>query len=284
MSARANQEKPLTKEEVNPLCQSRFKPRSIDTAKKVHLPRLQHKNANHQYILIGDSMFERYLTTGSGKSLNPYDENELQKNTEPKDLWMKYHRMKAINLGVGGDNISNVLYRMFNVNCIGSCPEKPKKIVIWVGTNDIEYYKDDVVLNGILNLVDKVKSAYKKDIGTVPEIGVVGLLPRFSRSKKITVSDLNRSIQNLNYSLALHAKETKEFEFLDVYFDFYDDYKIKTEYYDDHVHLNNEGYQVFDKKFFTFLTGMPYTETSQSDEDTSESTTKLETETENKSS
>jgi lysophospholipase L1-like esterase len=270
-STRANQENTLSKEAVNPLCQSRFKPRSIDTAKKLHLPRLQHKNAKHQYILIGDTMFERYLTTGSGKPLRPNDDTVIQDNNEQKDLWLKYHRMKAMNLGVGGDNIPNVLHRMFNINCIGSCPEKPKKIVIWVGTYDIEHYQDDVVFDGILSLVNKVKSTYQKDIGEVPSIGVVGLLPRFSRSKKITVSDLNRSIQNLNYSLGLHAKETNEFDFLDVYFDFYDDYKIKTEYYEDYAHMNAEGYQVFDKKFFTFLTGMPYSDASKFEKDYSKS-------------
>jgi lysophospholipase L1-like esterase len=266
MSTVANRGKTLTKEEVNPLCQSSFKQRSIDSAKKVHLPRLQHKSANHQYILIGDSMFERYLTTGSGKSDNPVNADAVQDNYEPKNLWSKYHRLRTMNMGVGGDSISNVLYRMFDLNCIGNCPSNPKKIVIWVGSNDIERYTDDVVFNGILNLVSKIKSAYMNDLGKTPEIGVVSLLPRFSRSKKITVSDLNRSIQNLNYSLALHAKETKEFDFLDVYFDFYDDYKIKTDYYDDHIHLNNQGYQVFDKKFFTYLTGMPYSEVSKYDD------------------
>lgn len=246
----------LNKEELNPLFRPRFKARSVDSTRDLHLPRLQDRRAKYKYVLIGDSMFERYLTTGSGK-LDPgvRHRDEHDNPNEPNvDLWKKYHNMKAINLGVGGDGISEIQHRLFSMRSIMSWPEKPNKIVVWVGTNDVTRYDEDVVFDGLVHLVESIRDCYVKTSKFTPEIGIVSILPRFVRSDKISVSDLNRSIQRLNYKLAKYAQTQDHCDFLDVYFDFYDHNKILSEYFDDHIHMNNRGYRVFDKKFHDFLT------------------------------
>ena len=37
---------PQMKEQINPLYRPRFKQHSVDSANKIHIPRLTHKNAN----------------------------------------------------------------------------------------------------------------------------------------------------------------------------------------------------------------------------------------------
>lgn len=248
----------INKEELNPLFRGRFKPRSVDSTKQTHLPRLQHKSAKYRYVLLGDSMIERYLTTGAGK-IDPGDrrrnnDEAVEGNVEPVDMWQKYHNMKAINLGVGGDGVSEVMHRVFGMNSIYSWPENPEKIVIWIGANDIERYTEEIVFDGIVNLVNKIQDCYKKELKYTAEVGIVSVLPRFTRSTKISVSDLNRSIQRLNYQLAKFAQERDDVDFLDIYFDFYENYKIMNEFFDGPVHLNNAGYQRMDDKFNSFLT------------------------------
>jgi lysophospholipase L1-like esterase len=247
---------PQIKSNVNPLYQPRYRERSVQSA-NMHINRLNHKNADYKYVLIGDSMFERYLSSGSGKSFNDNDE-EVQNDNEV-NLWEKYHKMNAVNLGVAGDGVSEILHRLYKLNIIGMLPKKPERIVVWVGANDIDRYTEDVVFDGIVNLVDRIKTSYIKDLDFDPRIGVVSLLPKFPRknrdgSKGMSVSDLNRSIQRLNYKLAKHAQDTKLFDFLDVYYEYYQNYKIVTDLYQDGTHLNNQGYQHFDKKFQQFLT------------------------------
>lgn len=264
----------INKEELNPLFKARFKPRSVDSTKQTHLPRLQHKNANFKYVLLGDSMLERYLTVGAGK-VDPNnrrrrnnDDEEVDGNEEPVDMWEKYHNMKVINLGVGGDGVSEVMHRVFNMNSIYSWPDKPEKIVIWVGTNDIERYNEEIVFDGIVNLVNKIQECYKKGLKHSPEVGIISILPRFTRSPKISVSDLNRSIQRLNYKLGKFAESQTDVDFLDIYFDFYEKYKILNEYFDGPVHINNLGYQKIDQKFNDFLTtrkNPPVTKTNKKD-------------------
>lgn len=238
------------KSEVNPLMRPRYKDRSVDSAKQVHIPRLTHKKADYKYVFLGDSNWERYLSTGAGKEYDS-DQNKYVTKEDRENLWHKYHQMGAINLGVGGDGISEVLHRLFKLNVIDHLPSDPIKLVIWVGTNDIERYKEDVVYDGIINLVTKIQDSYKSIHKNI-NIGVVGLLPRFSRSKKISISSLNYSIQRLNYMLA-KSSEQYNYEFLDTYFKYYDERRILDQYFEDHVHMNYDGYKVFDKELVKFL-------------------------------
>jgi len=238
------------KSTVNPLFNPRYKPRSVQSAKDVHIPRLTHKNADFKYIFIGDSNWERYMSTGAGKEFDKETDKFVDVG-QKANLWHKYHQMKAINLGVEGDGISEVLHRLFKLNVAEYLPTEPTKIVLWVGTNDIERYTEDIVYDGMLNLVKKIQDSYhsiKKNVS----LAVVSILPRFSRNKKISVSDLNRSIQRLNYMLATAAPKNG-FEFLDVYFKFYDNRRILNDYFEDHVHLNYDGYTIFDAELHKFL-------------------------------
>ncbi|KAF4966169.1 hypothetical protein FSARC_6128 [Fusarium sarcochroum] len=69
-----------------------FKQRSHDTHHGTHLPQIENDQGRYTIALLGDSLFERFKTTGENLSTNKND--------------------KILNLGVGGDKIQNVQYRI----------------------------------------------------------------------------------------------------------------------------------------------------------------------------
>lgn len=96
-----------------------FKARSHETHWNNHVPVLQKsKKDRFKIALIGDSMLERFRTTGKGLSVS----------TEKQFL----------NLGVGGDKITNVLYRINEGLLQEMKPHKNiEKILIHIGGNDV---------------------------------------------------------------------------------------------------------------------------------------------------
>jgi platelet-activating factor acetylhydrolase IB subunit beta/gamma len=68
-----------------------FKQRSHDTHHKTHCPQIASNPNQYTVALLGDSLFERFKTTGSERSIN--------------------HNPSILNLGVGGDKVLNVQYR-----------------------------------------------------------------------------------------------------------------------------------------------------------------------------
>ncbi|UZP45069.1 hypothetical protein NXS19_012881 [Fusarium pseudograminearum] len=69
-----------------------FKQRSHDTHHGTHRPQITSNPNQYEIALLGDSLFERFKTTGSNLSIN--------------------HNPLILNLGVGGDKVLNVQYRI----------------------------------------------------------------------------------------------------------------------------------------------------------------------------
>ncbi|CAF3450385.1 hypothetical protein SNK03_009106 [Fusarium graminearum] len=69
-----------------------FKQRSHDTHQGTHRPQITSNPNQYEIALLGDSLFERFKTTGSNLSIN--------------------HNPSILNLGVGGDKVLNVQYRI----------------------------------------------------------------------------------------------------------------------------------------------------------------------------
>ena len=273
-------------------CNLLFKPRernrTIDICQKQHIPKLKQKK-DYKIVLLGDTLFEKLSTVARRRELSS-DESESQEYVQKtikttnketgeveekplSDLWLKYNEIGAINLGIAGDGLSDINHRLFQMNVINMLPENPDYIVISAGSYDMNRYTEDVVLDGIINLVREIKKNYKK-IKKEPRIVVVGLLPSFSTrmgrriprpgddnydryepEDLISVSDLNRSVQWLNWKLGTVANE-EEFDFFDLYFKFYQDNHVLTELYQkDRTSLNEKGYQLFDNYLYPYLTG-----------------------------
>jgi lysophospholipase L1-like esterase len=238
-------------ERVNPLYEAKFKRRSADTTNKAHIPLLSKKGESYELVFLGDSHIERLLTTGSGKH---YTQDKELVEVEGRDnLWQRFVDAKTVNLGIGGDGIQNLLHRLFQLGLVNYLPTKPRDILIWIGTNDIDNYDDEMVHDAIVHLVTCLQKSYK-DINQNPHITVMSMLPKFSRTDSINTGDLNRSIQRLNYRLA-HSSEKHDFKFLDVFYHFYHDNKILTQYYMDNCHLNYDGYKILVGKLREYYFG-----------------------------
>ncbi|KAH7179932.1 SGNH hydrolase-type esterase domain-containing protein [Fusarium flagelliforme] len=69
-----------------------FKQRSHETHHGTHLPQITSNPNQYTIALLGDSLFERFKTTGSELPIN--------------------HNPSILNLGVGGDKVLNIQYRI----------------------------------------------------------------------------------------------------------------------------------------------------------------------------
>jgi platelet-activating factor acetylhydrolase IB subunit beta/gamma len=97
-----------------------FKQRSHDTHHDTHLPQIEGQPDHYEIALLGDSLFERFKTTGKNLSIN--------------------QNSQILNLGVGGDKVTNVQYRI-NQGLIKSLKQyQPnlKLIYIHMGSNDLK--------------------------------------------------------------------------------------------------------------------------------------------------
>ncbi|KAK0119525.1 hypothetical protein ONS95_010967 [Cadophora gregata] len=192
---------------------AKFKDRSHKTCHETHLPILKN-TASLSIVLFGDSMIERFLTTGSSTQTA--------------------HLSSSFNAGCGGDKISNVIYRFLIM-----LPYLPTDIKVWVlmmGTNDLgkkKAVKDaDVEAYGLLvNALCEVTPQSK--------VLICGL---FERKDVLDdcVGDTNGKLKGLVEKSGLGERvgwlEPPTL--------------IKEEHLDDHVHLNEVGYGIWEGVLF----------------------------------
>lgn len=129
---------------LNPLLQPKWKQRSFDTHLKHQAQAEQTKQskgkANFKYAFVGDSMMERWLTSGS-------------------EYWNTFLADQSINLGVGGDGIEHLLYRLTGDPEKGIVPifdfiNVEDTIFLMIGTNNLQRRPVDQIYEGILNILD----------------------------------------------------------------------------------------------------------------------------------
>ncbi|KAF5002775.1 hypothetical protein FGRMN_173 [Fusarium graminum] len=97
-----------------------FKQRSHETHYETHLPKILGHPGQYEIALLGDSLFERFKTTGKELSIN--------KNS------------RLLNLGVGGDKVTNVQYRIDHglIESLKQHQPNIKLIYIHMGCNDLK--------------------------------------------------------------------------------------------------------------------------------------------------
>jgi hypothetical protein len=142
------------------------------------------------------------------------------------DMWEKDFP-NAINLGIGGDRIENVWWRILN-NVV---PANAEHVVIHVGTNNIGRCDHHDIIQGLL---DMIKDAMR--ICPSAQFYLSALLPRFDRGG-FFLSDIDTinmrvraqlppSITFIEHALTLRQRK-------------------KSCYYTDGLHLLEEGYSIF---------------------------------------
>jgi lysophospholipase L1-like esterase len=150
-----------------------------------------------------------------------------------KEVWQAhYGRLKAVDLGIGGDQVQHVTWRAQNGSLAG---QDPKLIVIMIGTNNI-FQKEADVAAGIKMLLDE----YEKRC-PASHILLLGIFPRdpVSTSKARTwVSDVNKIISTYDAD--------KRITYLDIGAKFLEpDGSIAPAMMPDGLHPTAKGYEIW---------------------------------------
>lgn len=207
----------------NLLLQPKWKQRTHDTHIK-HLEQYQESQTHPKKIrfaFLGDSMMERWLTTG-----NEYW-NEMF-SAEQNSL------LQSANLGVGGDGIEHLLYRLNgdkDKNIPGILDNiLVETIFLMIGTNNIEKKTVSDVFDAIVNIIQFI---FQKQPHT--KLVLFGVTYR-KDVKKEKIVELNQKL--LSFVITCDKLPTPtQITFADIntLLDLDTDY-------DDHVHLNTSGY------------------------------------------
>jgi lysophospholipase L1-like esterase len=189
-----------------------YKQRTADTNEK-HIAYFETVGKGTEILLLGDSMLERWQTTG-------------------REIWRNkgLNRRKIGNAGVGGDRTEHVLYRIDHglLNTI-----KPKLVILLIGTNNIEKDSEQDVRDGIQKIIDQVRLKVSGDVKFV----VYGVLPRQG------TDTLKRKIDNLNVLIRDTIPNIQYEYFGDKFVNAKGEWQ--SSFFDDNVHLNTTGYELF---------------------------------------
>lgn len=194
---------------TNTLIVPKWKQRTHDT----HIKHLKlYENKKFKVAFLGDSMMERWLNTG-------------------KQYWTKSFSEYA-NLGVGGDGIEHLLYRLTNNQEFKGILDviSVDKIVFMIGTNNLEKKSVNDIIEGIINIINII---FKKHPNI--EIIVYGLTDR-------TDISLDK-IYKLNEKIEQYIKKTNNPKLSYRFFGEKVNYEDK--FFDDNVHLSQLGYEVW---------------------------------------
>ena len=144
-----------------------------------------------------------------------------------EDSWEKLSKGKVVrNLGFGYDRIENALWRIYHGELDGYQAEK---IILLMGTNNLDKNIDDEIINGINELVRAVR--YRQPEA---QIHVVGILPRAGKESRIAT--LNKALQV--------RLDSEEASYVDLSTEFLQpNGQIIKELFSDGLHPNKEGYQ-----------------------------------------
>jgi len=187
-----------------------WKDRTEQTHKQ-HMASLEAGEIKCQVALIGSSMFERWKTSG----LEPWNASIL-------------NSLGIFNAGVGGDKVQNVLWRL-EQGLLSNF--HPKLVVLQIGTNNIEQDHPEDISNGISVALAKIQEFSPSSL-----ILLLGVLPRNDNPS------VNPKVLALNELLATKKTDKIQFhQFTDMILN--EDGSVKSELFDDHVHLNTAGYR-----------------------------------------
>ena len=194
---------------VNKLLIPKWKKRTDETHQE------HQKNYNGKQfdiVFIGDSMMERWGTTG-------------------KEYLVKMEKDLSVALmGVGGDGIENLLYRLQDERSILENITINRCIYLMIGTNNLEKISTEHMVDGIKNIIQIIKIKGKVTIK-------LSLLPYRSDVDKKKIDGVNLGIKTM-----VESMQNVECHSI------FDLFTFDTDY-DDHVHFNEIGYQ----KWYSFI-------------------------------
>ena len=154
-----------------------------------------------------------------------------------KKAWAEnFASMKAVNLGIGGDQTGHVIWRITEGKELE--PIKPKLAVMMIGTNNTRAHSAEQIADGVKAIVDELRKQK-------PEMKIL-LLGIFPRSAKPT-DEIRYKIKHINAIIAKFA-DGKTVTYKDIGDKFLDtDGTLDKKIMPDLLHLSEEGYDIWAK-------------------------------------
>lgn len=150
--------------------------------------------------------------------------------------------LKAVNLGIGGDQTGHVLWRITEGKELA--PLKPKAAVIMIGTNNTGGHSADDIAGGIKAIVEELRTQ-KPEM----KILLLGVFPRGGGVKKedtaAPADKLNPKIKQINDQIAKLADDKNVF-YKDIGNKFLNkDGELSRVIMPDLLHLSSAGYDIW---------------------------------------
>lgn len=149
-------------------------------------------------------------------------------------VWDRYYGSRhAVNLGIGGDPIQSVLWRMQNGNLDGS---HPKLAVLMIGTNNSGDTSSEAMAEGIQAIVEKLRAKQPQ-----MKVLVLAIFPRGPNPE-----DRRRQVNIKTNERIAKLADDKNVFFLDIGPKFLEaDGTISKEVMPDLLHLSPKGYAIW---------------------------------------
>jgi lysophospholipase L1-like esterase len=207
---------------VNFLLEPKFKQRTFDTTNK-HIEFL--KRSNPKIMFLGDSIFEKFKSTG-------------------RNIWLKNQlgKKEIFNAGIGGDKLENILYRIEIMDLFKNI-DQLDNIIIFAGTNNLERDQPRNMIESLKKIIDLTQQTFPSAKITV--LGLVGLISSDTGNidiitrKTIEFNNLISKIDNINF---VSMRER-----------FYKDNVLSEKYFSDNINLNESGYDIFGDVITTII-------------------------------
>ena len=167
-------------------------------------------------IFLGDSITEGW--EGNGKKVWAED----------------FTPLKAVNLGIGGDQTGHVIWRITEGKELE--PIKPKVAVIMIGTNNTGGHSAEQIAGGIKAIVEELRK--QKPEMKILLLGIFPRSPKATDSVRDKIKATNAIIAKLDDGKNVFYKDIGE-KFLDK------DGTLDKKIMPDYLHLSPEGYEIW---------------------------------------
>lgn len=243
MSLASSQLQQLPSTELDDLIKkaARFKQRSFDTHTQTHHPQLESPASTIvpallslqtlpqiDVVLLGDSMLERFKTSGNNTQIGQ----------------MSYPQL--FNAGVGGDKIENVLYRVDLGLLRLLKPKNPKVVVIHLGTNNLQQKRGLECQH--LDEYYLLLQALLISLSNRPKVLVTGLFKRRDIDEEY-ITQSNMALEALVARISKEEMKKHEMQQDNIHW-MAPPKEIGRQHLDDNVHLNTNGYKMWDTALY----------------------------------
>ena len=185
------------------------------------------EQGNIDLLFVGDSITHFWEGTIYPADSEPH-------GTAGQVVWDEYYSQRnAVNIGIGGDKIEHILWRLDNGNIDGI---SPKLIVLLAGTNNVEDNTAAEIADGIVAIIDKLQLK-------LPDSKIL-LLSIFPRGEH--PNDLRKILANASDTAAARIADRDKVFYMDIAANFLsNDGILRPDIMPDALHPNEQGYRIW---------------------------------------